>query len=67
MVKEKNLIDKYLDKYYQEMRDMEGVVEKDMGGKRKREEDDEQMQSKRAKPVSIFVKSYQTLSNILKP
>ena len=65
MLKEKNLIDEYLNKYYQEMRDMEGVVKEDTGEKRKREEDNEQMQSKGAKPVNIFVEPYQTLSNIL--
>ena len=67
LLKEKNLIDEYLNKYYQEMRNTEGVIKEDTGEKRKREEDDEQMQNKRAKPVSIFVEPYRTLLNILKP
>ena len=62
LLQEKNLIDEYLNKYYQVMRDLEGVIKEDMGEKRKREEDNEQTENKRAKTVSIFVKPYQTFS-----
>ena len=37
LLKEKNQIDEYLNKYYQEMRDMEGVVKEDTGEKKERE------------------------------
>ena len=67
LMKERNLINEYLEKYYQELKDKKGVVEEEKGDtweKRKREEKEE-MKTKRTKPVSIFLKPYRTLLNTL--